>query len=373
MLRLQVGPGDLAASRFALTPLGELDHLLRKLDGPNTRTPAGAALRASRWAQRYDPLRPTLEARVLRAMRPGGDWGVDLTAPPPVGMARTPDDDLAALRSTTLEIARDQIGRALAAGGPVDEDVRAVLARQDVTAWLATALQQLWQCLVAPDWPQLLAIAERDVLHRADRLVHGGWAAALDGLHPTLRWEDGAVVVRGRPDATVRLDGRGLIFVPSVFIHPGLAIYSEPPWQPAIVYPARGSAALWEPEVTTPAALGRLVGRARADLLLRLETPASTTQLARTTATGARSRRRPLAGPARVGACDPDAFRAVRDLPSLADWRCRGGRSIGLAAGNPDLDAVGAQWVPAGPKRCASYARIEHEPSVSAWLRSSRS
>jgi len=68
-----------------------------------------------------------------------------------------------------------------------------------------------------------------------------------------------------------------------VFMHPGLATYTEPPWQPAIVYPARGSAALWEPRTTTPDALARLLGGSRADLLLRLETPASTTQLVRST------------------------------------------------------------------------------------------
>ena len=45
------------------------------------------------------------------------------------------------------------------------------------------------------------------------------------------------------------------------------------------MYVARGSAALWDPQPTTPPALARLLGQTRADLLLRLDTPASTTQL----------------------------------------------------------------------------------------------
>jgi DNA-binding transcriptional ArsR family regulator len=282
MIRIEVGPDDLAASRFAVAPMVELEHLLRKLDRPHSRTPMGGAIRASRWAQRYAPLRRSLDARVLRALRPTG-WGVDFTAPPPShGMANTPAHDLAAVRATPPAIARAQIRRALEFTGPVDDDVHAVLHRRRVSDWVAGALERMWDALVAPDWPQLLAIVERDVLHRADRLAGGGWADALDGLHRGLRWRDGAVLISGQLDQIAKLDGRGLVFVPSVFQHPGLATYLDPPWQPAIVYPARGSAALWETHRGTPAALARLLGSSRADLLLRLDTPASTTQLVRT-------------------------------------------------------------------------------------------
>src|SRR4029077_19231129 len=55
VLRIEVGPGDLAASRFAIAPLAELEALLRKLDRPDSRTATGRAVRASRWAQRYTP------------------------------------------------------------------------------------------------------------------------------------------------------------------------------------------------------------------------------------------------------------------------------------------------------------------------------
>ena len=282
MLRIGIGPGDLAASRFAVAPMYELEFLLRRLDQPGSRSVTGREMRSSRWAERYAPLSRTLDARVLRALRPGGTWGVDFIAPPPTGMARGPADDLATVRSTPLDLARDQVRRALDLTGPVEDDVAEVLQRPDVTDWLADALGHMWHALVAPDWPQLLAIVERDVLHRADRLVRGGWAAALDGMHPRLRWVDGEVQVLHRAEETHRLDGRGLMFVPSVFVHPNVAAATEPPWQPAIIYPARGSAALWETETTTPEALARLLGQSRADLLLRLESPASTTQLVRT-------------------------------------------------------------------------------------------
>ncbi|WP_375485681.1 DUF5937 family protein [uncultured Jatrophihabitans sp.] len=282
MLRVVVGPDDLAASRFAIAPIYELTHLLSKLDEVGARTPIGGMVRASRWAARYAPLRGSLDDRTLRSFRRTA-WGADFISPPPSGMARTPADDIALIRSTPLRLAREQIRRALEGTGPVDDDVAALLARRDVVSRLADMLEAMWQVLVAPDWPQLLAIAKRDVLHRAERLAREGWAGAVAELHPKLRWQDGAVLVGARPDETVQLRGRGITFVPTVFLHPRLATLFEDPWPPTIVYPARGSAALWEPTVTVPGALGRLLGTSRADLLVRLETAASTTQLARVT------------------------------------------------------------------------------------------
>ncbi len=88
------------------------------------------------------------------------------------------------------------------------------------------------------------------------------------------------------------LGGRGLLFIPSVFIWPKLALGLDPPWPSALVYPARGVGALWErhprgggrsgsgtggDDLSGP--LGRLLGASRAAVLVALEEPASTTQL----------------------------------------------------------------------------------------------
>jgi hypothetical protein len=78
------------------------------------------------------------------------------------------------------------------------------------------------------------------------------------------------------------LDGRGLVLMPSVFCWPDVISGLEPPWQPAVVYPARGVGGLWSPpQDRTPAALAALLGRARADVLRALGEPASTSALAR--------------------------------------------------------------------------------------------
>jgi DNA-binding transcriptional ArsR family regulator len=155
----------------------------------------------------------------------------------------------------------------------------------------ARALETAWHELLAADWLQLRALCERDVVHRAGQLSRSGWAAALDGLHPRVRWRSGAIeILRFEEHRTVSLDGQGLLLVPSALLWPQVAAHVDPPWPATLIYPARGIAALWEtPATATPGALSALVGRTRAVLLAALDQPASTTQLARSLglATGA--------------------------------------------------------------------------------------
>jgi DNA-binding transcriptional ArsR family regulator len=57
---------------------------------------------------------------------------------------------------------------------------------------------------------------------------------------------------------------------------------TRPPWQPMVVYPARAVATLWESGAgDTSTALAGVVGRTKAELLRQLESPATTTDLAR--------------------------------------------------------------------------------------------
>jgi DNA-binding transcriptional ArsR family regulator len=54
----------------------------------------------------------------------------------------------------------------------------------------------------------------------------------------------------------------------------------DAPWQPTLVYPARGLASPWQASRRVDAALGAVVGRTRATLLAALDAPRSTTELA---------------------------------------------------------------------------------------------
>ncbi|WP_242895141.1 DUF5937 family protein [Actinomadura litoris] len=280
MIRLEATADDLLHSRFALSPLFELDGLLRALTGLGERALPGA------WAERLRPgldaLRAATDLDAVLALQTAR-YGAAFVAPPPRGLAQTVEDDLAAVRATPPDVARREIAHALRLRPGAGERARAVLARPDAHLAVADALEAAWRALLAPEWPRLRAICERDVLHRAGRLSGGGWEAALRDLHPRVRWRERGIDLLGlRPEETVPLGGTGLLLIPSVFVWPGIAAHTEAPWPYTLIYPARGISALWEPAPpAAPGALAALLGRTRARILLALDEPAGTTQLAR--------------------------------------------------------------------------------------------
>jgi DNA-binding transcriptional ArsR family regulator len=288
VIRFEVGTDDLLHSRFALSPAMELSNVLRRLAGLARHPVPGPWMNRLRPA--FQRLRRDTELDAVLALHsPRG--GADFIALPPQGMAQTWADDLAATRTTPLRQARLEIEQCLRVRPVTDPRVLAVLRGRDVVERIAAAQDAAWRELVAPDWPQLRAICERDVVHRAGLLGRSGWAAALDGLHPSVSWREGGIDIRSlRGSSRVNLGGEGLLFIPAVNVWPGLAAHSDGPWPKALIYPARGSAALWDSApAPAPEALADLVGRSRALLLLAIDAPASTTHLARSLrmATGA--------------------------------------------------------------------------------------
>ena len=75
--------------------------------------------------------------------------------------------------------------------------------------------------------------------------------------------------------------GRGLLLVPAAFTWPTVWPRTDPPWDPALVYPPSGIAELWAPDERDDTALEALLGRRRARILLELERPASTLDLSK--------------------------------------------------------------------------------------------
>jgi DNA-binding transcriptional ArsR family regulator len=123
---------------------------------------------------------------------------------------------------------------------------------------------------------------ERDVVRRAGLLATYGWARAMDGLGPRVRWHpDGRIELVKMPGPSHRLADARLMFVPSAFEAGWLSL--DPPHAYAFVYRATGVGDLWPGSdwIDGPAddALGVLIGQTRARLLRALAEPASTSQL----------------------------------------------------------------------------------------------
>ncbi|MBQ1024379.1 helix-turn-helix domain-containing protein [Micromonospora sp. C95] len=281
-MRIEVTPADVAASRYAISPLGEAVWALRVHAGQHAVP--GLAPWVARTRPVFEQLRRDCPAvGALMALLRRGGYNADFIQPPPGGIGRTFADELAVVRATPLGQARDELSRNLAGLPTPPAYARRIYDAPDVVDRLADAIEASWTALVQPDWPRLRAVLERDLVHRAGRLLAYGWGAAVADLDPRLRWVSGgglgAIEVADRDSRSYSLGGQGLLFIPTVF---GMMInYVEPPWPFAIVYRASGVAELLgPPDPGRPEdALDRLVGRSRAAVLRALALPATTSQL----------------------------------------------------------------------------------------------
>jgi hypothetical protein len=100
-MRIAVGPDDMAASRFAISPLGEAMSALRIVAG---RGPAGP-LRPwiERARPRYELLRRDDRAvGALTALFRTAGYNADFIQPPPAGVGLTFEQELAAVRNSAV-------------------------------------------------------------------------------------------------------------------------------------------------------------------------------------------------------------------------------------------------------------------------------
>ena len=273
MIRFDTGPADVAASRFAVSPSFELALLVRTLFRADPAAPIARRYRVGFARVREDPA-----VRALAYLH-GPVMGASFSVPPPAGMAQTIGEDLAVLRAVPTEVIAAELAEIRAIRRP-PRAVAAVLEDPGFTELLADGMAAAWDALLVADWPRVRAVLERDVRFRAERLSEVGWSGALVDMHHDIAWTGDAIVIDRASEATQELGGRGLLLVPSVFLGQGLAVTGDAPWQPTIVYPARGAGLVYEEADPPTDPLAPLLGRTRAGLLLALATPSSTTQLA---------------------------------------------------------------------------------------------
>ncbi|MFI8454248.1 DUF5937 family protein [Kitasatospora sp. NPDC085464] len=273
---------DLALTRFAVSPMQEVVTSLRAL----ARHPAPALHR--RWAAevrgRLAAAAPTMDR--LAALVPPTGHLPDFLNPAPAGHSPTLAEELAAITATGAEQVRADLdimaaeagGRLPAVLAPLHRDPAAQLPR------LAADLRAYWELALAPYWARIRALLSADVFHRSRQAAEHGTARMLDELHDTVRWDGTALLLEQRHCAVTRLTaGSGLLLLPSAFAWPRVLTRVLPPDPPQLIYPARGTAALWERRAGTAArtdALAGVLGRSRARLLAELDSPASTTELA---------------------------------------------------------------------------------------------
>jgi DNA-binding transcriptional ArsR family regulator len=272
------GRDDPVRTRFAVSPLWEVIAAVRVLLEPH-RHPYHLP-----WLDEVRPDLDRLDLAPLLVLSPLTGWTPDFLSGVAAGPGTTIADQLAQVRATPPQQVAGEVRRSLTerGGAPVPEAAWRLLDDPVATrARLADLLAQCWQLLIAPHWPRLRDLLDSDVSFRIQTLADYGLERVLGDLHPRVRWTGRTLVIAAASRGVCRLRGAGLLLMPSVFVWPGLATVTDPPARPALVYPARGIAELWQPARTRHSGtLARLLGQTRARLLESLAEPASTHTLA---------------------------------------------------------------------------------------------
>jgi DNA-binding transcriptional ArsR family regulator len=280
MATYEFGLDDLTRLRFAISPMWEVVASLRRL-----RAPSGAGIHLPWLNQLQDSgALQGIDLAAALTLTPTVGYVPDFMSPPPTTpLARFEDEIELVRRTPPKQVAHDlrlyRGARKLPSVLEPFESQPRKAVRQ-----LADVLELYWQRALEPHWPRMRALLQADIAHRARSLTEGGAAALFADLHPTISWRESEATLHvDLPyQGHVVLGGQGLLLVPSVFAWVAPATITEAPWQPTLLYPARGIATIWESGgERTPEALANVVGRTRAALLAALDAPRSTTDVAR--------------------------------------------------------------------------------------------
>jgi DNA-binding transcriptional ArsR family regulator len=272
VIRVHLTDGDLVSLRLTYGPYWDiLGAALAGRPVPPSAAPRQRALLASAGALGALPA-----IRVLRG-RPLPSFLVPLT---------DPGDDLGTTLERVLAVRADDVDAELedlatvepATGGSLQAawaNPRAVLEGIAASFWAA------WEDRFATDWPAIEAIHEGDIVYRSLALTRGGPHDLLDELRPAA-WLDGDDLCVARPTETVVAPGgSGVTLVSSVFAPDELLTGRSPGGRWCVVHPPVGRSLLWLPDDTNPTdQLSGLIGPVRAQILVALEVPRTTSDIA---------------------------------------------------------------------------------------------
>lgn len=301
MITIDIGPGQFARTRFAVSRLAELSSGLEALVHPE-RAPY-----ARRWvAQTRRRLDPAAVGLLLSLVDHASWYVPDFLVPVPEEYEPCLETEIAAVAETPAETVCRQLVMAFRIGEPPAEVLERVGAdtgddpRAPLPAALADVLQRdggagvakragqelehCWSMALSEIWPAQRRILDEDVRERSAAASKVGVGDLLSDLHPMLAWDGAEMSIRST--VTLALDAApGLVLTPSVFLHrPALWVGAS--GRPMVGYPARGRGQVWaEPDTmsrhdTRGARPADLLGMRRAALLADLSTPRSTAELA---------------------------------------------------------------------------------------------
>jgi len=282
LLVLELDVADLAATRFAISPLHETTRAMLLLANPS---PPAVNRPWVRWARAQLDRRPLRLPRVWPLIANGLPTHPEFLSPAPSVRAPGLDAELARVRATPAEPVRASL-RGVFGDHPWPDSATELFERPaESLAEIAGELADFHDRLVEPHWERIRPVLEADVAYRAGLLAGGGARSLFSDLHPDLRWSEGTLTLtdteEGLSRFKVMLGPDGVVLMPSVFNWPLVSVSKATSSQTTLIYPARGTATVWDSGVTAaPDAVEELLGPARARLLSALRSPATTSALA---------------------------------------------------------------------------------------------
>jgi DNA-binding transcriptional ArsR family regulator len=287
LLVLELDVADLAATRFAISPLCETLRAVALLGRPD---PPAVNWPWVRWARGELERRPLRLPRLWPLVVTDLPYWPEFLVPAPTGKSPGFDEELARIYATPDEPVRASLRRVFGAGSWPDTAKDLFERPQESLAEIAAELAECHDRLIVPHWERMRSVLDADVAHHAGLLASGGARSLFSDLHPGLRWADGKLFMTDAEDGLnrqVMLGPDGLVLVPSVFIWPEWSVKKSTSTQTTLLYPARGVARVWDDlgpgdsgGARDLAAVEALLGGPRARLLIALRSPATTSALA---------------------------------------------------------------------------------------------
>ncbi|MCB5164186.1 winged helix-turn-helix domain-containing protein [Streptomyces bambusae] len=282
MIRIHFTAEDLARTRVGTTvgAAAETYQALSLLDCPDRTLPFRPW--RTRVARELGP-----EVRPLLALLPRSGPAVDLFTL--VGDTGNIDEAAESLLATPAHRLREELGNLRFDPRHLPWVKRFADGDREAREEVAHALRAVHRTAVAPWWPRAAAHLDAVRADVARTLLDGGVERVLETLCvPLIRWRPPVLEVDHPRDKDIRLGGRGLVLVPTVFSRREAEVYWDPSDDtaphvlsvPTLTDPV-AAARLWEDGEPPEQALGALLGRTRAAALRATVHGCNTTELAR--------------------------------------------------------------------------------------------
>jgi DNA-binding transcriptional ArsR family regulator len=278
VIEIRMRLSDLARMRFAYSPLAEVAESLYLLASGHISSVHRT------WYDSVQGRLSDVNLELLRVLVPGTAFMPGYLFGGVTGPGTTIDSQLKKLAQLDSDAIREMIDE-VSDGGPLSPTALSLLAKGSAAPRLiAEELYRYWSIAVEPHWSSIRRVLDDDVAYRAAELTRAGVESMLCGLHPEVRVDGALMRINKLHTSEEDLSGSGLVLVPSVFSWPNIIFVPSGDGQSTLTYAARGVGNVWGAEArsddSTDAALGALIGRSRAAILLSLTLPHSTTELA---------------------------------------------------------------------------------------------